>query len=155
MACLPDFEWKTYYSPGHGHLVRDFYLPALSCAVRYDRSTGYFNAPALALAMRGLEGLIANSGHMRLLVGCTLNESEVEAIERGHTLRDTVEALLLTYFDLGGTLVNINVMDAETVREAYEDPSRHPDLIVRVTGFSAYFASLSDELRRYVVDRIV
>jgi pyruvate-formate lyase len=28
-------------------------------------------------------------------------------------------------------------------------------LIVRVTGFSAYFASLSNELRRYVVDRIV
>ncbi len=68
---------------------------------------------------------------------------------------DTIEALLLTYFDLGGTLVNINVMDKETILEAYEHPSRHPDLIVRVTGFSAYFASLSDELRRYVVDRIM
>ncbi|MEW5722288.1 MAG: SNF2-related protein, partial [Thermodesulfobacteriota bacterium] len=86
---------KTYYSPGHGHLVMGFYIPALSCAVRYDRSTGYFNAPALALAMRGLEGLIINNGHMRLLVGCTLNESEVEAIEKGYALRDTVEAMLM------------------------------------------------------------
>ena len=68
---------------------------------------------------------------------------------------DVIEALLLTYFDLGGTLVNINVMDKRTVIEAYEDRARHPDLIVRVTGFSAYFASLSDELRKYVVDRIV
>ncbi len=68
---------------------------------------------------------------------------------------DTIEALLLTYFDLGGTLVNINVVHKQTVLEAYEEPSRHPDLIVRVTGFSAYFASLSDELRRYVVERIV
>ena len=32
---------------------------------------------------------------------------------------------------------------------------RHPDLVVRVTGFSAFFASLSEELRKYVVDRIV
>jgi formate C-acetyltransferase len=67
----------------------------------------------------------------------------------------TIEALLRTYFDLGGTLVNINVMDKERIREAYLDPSKYPDLIVRVTGFSAYFASLSDELRKYVVDRIV
>ena len=68
---------------------------------------------------------------------------------------DTIEALLLAYFDQGGTLVNINVMDKQTILEAYEDPAKHPDLIVRVTGFSAYFASLSDEMRKYVVDRIV
>jgi formate C-acetyltransferase len=68
---------------------------------------------------------------------------------------DAVEAMLMTYFDLGGTLVNINVVDRHTVLEAYEDPSRHPDLVVRVTGFSAYFASLSPELRRYVLERIV
>jgi formate C-acetyltransferase len=52
-------------------------------------------------------------------------------------------------------MININVMNREKILEAYEDPSRHPDLIVRVTGFSTFFASLSDEMRRYVVDRIV
>jgi len=75
--------------------VGDFYEPALACAVRYDRSTGYFNAPALALAMRGLEGLIANTGRMRLLVGCTLDQAEVDAIEKGQSLKDTVETHLL------------------------------------------------------------
>lgn len=68
---------------------------------------------------------------------------------------ETIEALLLTYFDLGGTLVNINVIDRQTILKAFADPTAHPDLIVRVTGFSAYFASLSPELRQYVVDRIV
>jgi formate C-acetyltransferase len=68
---------------------------------------------------------------------------------------DLLEALLLTYFDLGGTLVNINVLDRQTLLEACADPSRHPDLIVRVTGFSAYFASLSSEMRHYVLERIV
>jgi pyruvate-formate lyase len=66
-----------------------------------------------------------------------------------------IEALLMTYFELGGTLVNINVLEERTILEAYEDPSRHPDLVVRVTGFSAYFSSLSEDLRKYVVDRIV
>ena len=68
---------------------------------------------------------------------------------------DKVEALLRTHFDLGGTLVNVNVVARDTLLAAQQDPEAYPDLIVRVTGFSAYFASLSPELRQYVVDRIV
>jgi formate C-acetyltransferase len=70
-------------------------------------------------------------------------------------LVEKVMALIWSHFDLGGTLVNINVLDRETLLEAQRDPSSHPDLMVRVTGFSAYFASLSDEMRQYVVDRLV
>ncbi len=46
-------------------------------------------------------------------------------------------------------------MDKQTILEAHKDPSKYPDLVVRVTGFSAYFASLSPEFRQIVVDRIV
>jgi pyruvate-formate lyase len=68
---------------------------------------------------------------------------------------ELVSALIRTHFDLGGTQINLNVMDADRVLEAYQDPGRYPELVVRVTGFSAYFASLSPELRKFVVDRIV
>lgn len=66
-----------------------------------------------------------------------------------------IEALIRGYGDLGGTLLNINVVDKDTILEARKDPSKFPDLVVRVTGFSAYFASLSEEMRQMVVDRIV
>jgi len=49
----------------------------------------------------------------------------------------------------------MNIIDKNTILEAHNDPSTHPDLIVRVTGFSAYFASLSKEFRQFVVDRIL
>jgi len=68
---------------------------------------------------------------------------------------ENVEALIRSHFEMGGTLVNINVLDRETLLDAQRDPSRYPDLMVRVTGFSAYFASLSDEMRQYVVDRLI
>lgn len=68
---------------------------------------------------------------------------------------EKIQALIKSHFDMDGTLVNINVLSKETILDAYKDPSKYPDLIVRVTGFSTYFASLSDELRKYVVDRIV
>lgn len=66
-----------------------------------------------------------------------------------------IEAVILAHFKLGGTLINVNVMDREQILEAHRDPSLHPDLVVRVTGFTAYFSMLSPEFRQLVVDRIV
>lgn len=68
---------------------------------------------------------------------------------------DKVVALIRTHFDLGGTQINMNILDKKKILEAHRDPSLHPDLVVRVTGFSAYFASLSPEMRQIVVDRIL
>jgi formate C-acetyltransferase len=66
-----------------------------------------------------------------------------------------VKALIRSHFDQGGTLINMNILNKEQILRAHEDPSLYPDLIVRVTGFSAYFASLSKEFRQLVVNRIV
>ena len=57
-----------------------FYVAALQDSARYDRLTGYFDAGALALAARGVDGLVRNDGRMRLIVGCTLGQEEVDAI---------------------------------------------------------------------------
>ena len=91
---LRDHDWQVQYTPDDGDLVERFYVPALEHAERYDRLTGYFNAYALTLAARGIEGLVRNGGRMRLVVGCTLNAPEIEAIERGEELRRRVEAKL-------------------------------------------------------------
>ena len=96
MPKLTDFSWTIKYSPDGGSIVQSFYIPALRCAKRYWRTTGYFSAAALSLAMRGLEGLIQNQGTMRLLVGCTLNPPEVEAIQRGEDLRQQIQHHLAT-----------------------------------------------------------
>jgi formate C-acetyltransferase len=68
---------------------------------------------------------------------------------------EQVGAIIKGHFDLGGTMINMNVLSKQQVLEAHRDPSKYPDLVVRVTGFSAYFASLSPEFRQLVVDRII
>ena len=93
---LRDRDWKLKYTPDDGDLVEGFYVPALEDAERYDRLTGYFNARALALASRGIEGLVRNGGRMRLVVGCTLDLREIEAIRQGADLRAQVEAKLVS-----------------------------------------------------------
>ena len=91
---LADRTWSLKYTPEHGDLVEQFYIPALEDAERYDRLTGYFNARALTLAARGIESLVRNDGRMRLVAGCTLEPPEIEAIEKGEQLRALVERRL-------------------------------------------------------------
>lgn len=76
-------------------------------------------------------------------------------ISRDEEGRAKIVDLIRTHFELGGTQINLNIVDRETILKAHEDPAKYPDLVVRVTGFSAYFASLSPEMRQMVVDRIV
>jgi formate C-acetyltransferase len=68
---------------------------------------------------------------------------------------DVVAGLIRGHFDLGGTQININLLSRAQLLEAHQDPSKYPDLIVRVTGFSAYFASLSPAYRQMVLDRLL
>lgn len=68
---------------------------------------------------------------------------------------DTVLALIEGHFKQGGTLININVLDGEKLMAANENPELYPDLVVRVTGFTAYFATLSPKFRQLVVDRFL
>lgn len=79
-------------------------------------------------------------------------DPDVKADEKGI---DIVLNLIETHFKKGGTLININVLDGEKLMEANENPDLHPDLVVRVTGFTAYFASLSPQFRQLVVDRFL
>ena len=76
----------------------------------------------------------------------------VKADENGISL---IESLIKGHFEQGGTLININVLDKEKILEANKNPDLYPDLVVRVTGFTAYFASLSPRFRQLVVDRFL
>ncbi len=56
---------------------------------------------------------------------------------------DILLALVEGFFGRGGQELQIAVLDAETLRRAQARPEEHPDLLVRVAGFNALFASLS------------
>ncbi len=68
---------------------------------------------------------------------------------------NTIAAFIKGHFEQGGTLININILDGKKLMEAHKNPDLHPDLVVRVTGFTAYFASLSPQFRQLVVDRFL
>lgn len=74
---------------------------------------------------------------------------------RGEEAVDKICDDILTLFDQGGTLLKINIINAQQILAAKENPDFFPDLVVRVTGFTAYFCLLTPEFRKLVVDRIL
>jgi len=91
---LKDHDFRISYGPADDRL-HDFYIPALSASIRYDRTAGFFSSSALAVAAAGVARLIAHGGTMRLLVGAELSEADVHAIERGQALSDVVAERLV------------------------------------------------------------
>jgi formate C-acetyltransferase len=68
---------------------------------------------------------------------------------------DKMCAMVMGIMKSGNTLLNINIIDAKRILEAHKDPLKYPDLVVRVTGFTAFFAMLSEKFRQLVVDRVM
>lgn len=66
-----------------------------------------------------------------------------------------LKALVLSYMKLGGIQIQITCISREILEEAYRNPEQHRNLVVRVGGYSEYFARLSDELKRMVIQRTI
>jgi pyruvate formate-lyase/glycerol dehydratase family glycyl radical enzyme len=64
-----------------------------------------------------------------------------------------LEGLVRGYFHQGGMQVQINVLDPEVLLEAQRMPEKHKNLLVRISGYSAYFVDLSPELQDEIIAR--
>lgn len=89
----------AYETLGDCDPVGDFYVPVLAESVEYDRCVGFFSSASLALAARGVAGLIANHGKMRLAVSPHLSKEDIDAIENAEASQsDAINAVVATAF---------------------------------------------------------
>ena len=64
-----------------------------------------------------------------------------------------VQGLIDGGFAAGCMQMQINVLDPKILIEARDNPGRHPGLLVRVSGYSAYFDDLSPRVKQEIIDR--
>ena len=113
----------------------------------FARGIDTFSPALKANAVAKTQAGYGNSAPLHLDIDTGLLENEGGA--------DALAALIHAHEQAGGTLINMNCVSKEKLMKAHENPQAYPDLVVRVTGYSAFFASLSKEYRQQIVDRFL
>jgi formate C-acetyltransferase len=85
--------------------------------------------------------------------GVNVNAKFDTATLKGAHGKKILEALILTYFKRGGIQAQLNVLDTEMLKDAKLHPDKYPWLIVRVSGYSAYFNDLSPAMKDEIIQR--
>jgi formate C-acetyltransferase len=73
---------------------------------------------------------------------------------RDRVHREKFKAFLRGYCRNGGTALQVNVIDAEMLRDAQKNPQNYRHLLVRVTGYNAYFTNIGRELQDEIIARL-
>ncbi|MCI6536876.1 MAG: hypothetical protein MR443_04420 [Lachnospiraceae bacterium] len=69
--------------------------------------------------------------------------------------RKRVNDLIRGAFDAGVGQLQFNIMDKDILEDAQKHPDNYPSLIVRVTGYSAYFVDLDKDVQDQIIARTV
>ncbi len=101
-------------------------------------------AVTLSVGKLGMESAPNGDSHTISLSPALLRDSE--HIEK-------LMAFLRAYGERGGTALQINVLDPATLRAAQADPESYSNLLVRVTGYNAYFVMLGKEMQDEIIAR--
>lgn len=67
--------------------------------------------------------------------------------------RKKIVSMVRAFFKKDAEQIQFNVVDNETLRKAQKNPEDYPDLMVRVSGYSALFTSLSESCQNDVINR--
>ena len=111
--------------------------------------TGNANSVGKALGGTDAFGNIVNLLPNGASHTITLSPSLMRDRER----REKLKAFLRGYTQNGGTALQINILDAETLKDAQKHPENYKNLLVRITGYNAYFTSIGRELQNEIIAR--
>ena len=66
---------------------------------------------------------------------------------------DTMYSYVKTYCDLGGMQLQFNVVSTDTLKDAMVNPENYKNLLVRISGYNAYFVTLNRDMQLELIER--
>jgi pyruvate-formate lyase len=95
---------------------------------------------------------VAHLDHTKIANGHALNLKYTPSPNRELTITKFAQSIE-SYMKMGGLQVQFNIIDRATLEDARENPAKYPDLLVRVSGYTAYFKDLTPAMQSEIITR--
>ena len=95
---------------------------------------------------------VSKPDYTKSIGGTVVNQKFSPSAFEGEHL-DRLVSLVKVYFKKGGQELQINATSREVLEDAMEHPENYGDLVVRVSGFSAYYTGLSRDVQLDILNR--
>jgi pyruvate-formate lyase len=111
--------------------------------------TAVTNSVGIAIGGKSLKGEYINYLPNGASHTITFNPS----ILRDQENKEKFKSYLKGYIENGGTCLQVNMLDVDLLKDAQKHPENYPNLLVRVTGYNAYFTAIGKELQDEIIAR--
>jgi pyruvate-formate lyase len=96
---------------------------------------------------------VSKPDYSRAACGTVLNQKFSPDMFRGKNNIKRLASLIRVYFNRGGQEMQINSVSRDVLIDAMEHPENYADLVVRVSGFSAYYVKLDRSVQLDILNR--
>ncbi len=148
------------YTAGFWSMSNHVAFGTLTGALPSGRLAGKPFTPGLTPEAHASKSLLDNIRDVSLLEAGNMNNNIAfnvkvvpSAKESHQEAVDHVYSYARTYCDLGGMQMQFNVVSSETLRDAMEHPENYRDLMVRISGYNAYFVTLNRDMQMELIER--
>ncbi len=149
-----------YFRPGffsYGmHIVDGSFLGATPNGRFAGEPVSNSLSPSNGCERNGITSVIKSYSklpHKKISNGSSLNLKIHPLFLKSDENRKSLAAMIRSLIDLKGMHSQINVVDTETLKDAQIHPELYADLVVRVSGYCAYFTDLGKPVQDDIIQR--
>jgi len=148
------------YTVGFWSMSNHVAYGTLSGALPSGRLAGKAFTPGLTPEPNASKNLLDNIRDVARLDWKNINNNiafNVKVVPHADDTRektiDDIFSYVKTYFDLGGMQMQMNVVTSETLKDAMAHPENYRNLLVRISGYNAYFVTLNRDMQIELIER--
>ncbi len=147
-----------HYSPGFWtmttHQGFGRRLGALPSGRRAGKPLANGISPRTGRERRGPTAALSSAARVASVSnGCVLNQELHPDFVDGDRGTAIIDGLVRGYFAQGGMQLQLQIMDPAVLIDAKAHPDQHRDLVVRISGYSAYFNDLTEAMKDELITR--
>ncbi len=149
-----------HYTVGFWSMSNHVAFGTLTGALPSGRLAGKPFTPGLTPQAYASHSLLDNIKDVAKLDPANINNNIAFNVKVVPSSRDSHEqvvgnlyAYAKSYCDLGGMQMQFNVVSSDTMKAAMKNPDEYRDLLVRISGYNAYFVTLNHDLQMELIER--